>query len=99
MQEIALQQVSVNVDIHISVLYPLWLCVCVSAETLLRLEATFAELRHVLQVLEEESDLIGGLETRAALPPTCYGNTEVLSQQIDHFQVSVLLLETLKKVV
>ncbi|XP_065895085.1 uncharacterized protein [Dysidea avara] len=56
------------------------------AETLLRLESTFAELRHVLQVLEEESDLIGGLETRAALPPTCYGNTEVLSQQMDHFQ-------------
>jgi len=56
-------------------------------ETLLRLETTFAELRHVLQVLEEESDLIGGLETRGALPPTCYGNTEMLSQQMDHFQV------------
>ena len=62
-----------------------------SAETLLRLESTFAELRHVLQVLEEESDLIGGLETRAALPPTCYGNTEVLSQQMDHFQVNALI--------
>ena len=58
------------------------------AETLLRLEATYAELRHVLQVLEEESDLIGGLETRAALPPTCHGNTDILSQQIEHFQVS-----------
>lgn len=58
------------------------------AETLLRLEATFAELRHVLQVCEEESDLIDGLETRAALPPTCHGNTDILSQQIEHFQVN-----------
>ena len=49
-------------------------CVFVfSDETLLRLEATSAKLQHVLQVLEEESDLIGGLETWAALPPTCKG--------------------------
>ena len=62
--------------------------ICYVAETLLRLESTHAELKHVLQVLEEESDLIDGLEIKGTLPPTCYGNTDTLFQQLEHFEVT-----------
>ena len=67
------------------------LIVQVAGETLLRLEATFAEVRHVLQITEEEFDWLERCEHAAGVRRTTHGNLQIVQEEIDTHYVSEYL--------
>ena len=58
------------------------------AETLLRLEATYAEVRHVLQITEEEFEWLEGCEHAAQLRRPTRGDLQIVQEEIDTHYVS-----------
>ncbi len=71
--------------------YPRWndvnqhwnsLCKLLS-ETLLHLEATYAEVQQVLQITREECDWLEGCEEMAAARQATRGNLEIIQMEID----------------
>ena len=57
-------------------------------ETLLHLEATEAEMRHVLQIREEEFEWLEDCELGSALRRRTHGKLELLHQEIERHEVS-----------
>ena len=66
-----------------------WNSLCkLLGETLLHLEATFAEVRHVLQTTKEEFEWLERCEHAAAVHRTTHGNLQIVQEEIDTYYVS-----------
>ena len=55
---------------------------------MLHLEATFAEVRHVLQTTKEEFEWLERCEHAAAVHRTTHGNLQIVQEEIDTYYVS-----------
>ncbi len=58
-------------------------------ETLSHLEATEAEMRHVLMIRGEEFEWLEECESGAAIRRRTHGNLELLHQEIERHEVSM----------
>ena len=58
-------------------------------ETLLRLEATYAEYRQVLQIREEQFDWLEGCEDTAGIRRPTRGNLQLINEEIELHHVSL----------
>ena len=61
------------------------------AETLLHLEATYAEVRHVLLIIEKEFDWLKRCEQTAAMHQSAQGNLQIVQEDVDTHYVSEML--------
>ena len=61
------------------------------AETLLHLEATYAEVRHVVLITEMEFEWLKSCEQTAAMQQSTHGNLQIVQEDIDTHYVSELL--------
>lgn len=70
-----------------------WNSLCkLLSETLLHLEATYAEVRYVLQITQEEFDWLEGCENTASARQATRGNLEVIQEEIDRHSVRRCIL-------
>ena len=66
-----------------------WNSLCkLLAETLLRLEATYAEVRHVIQIRKEEFDWLVECEHRGNSYRPTRGNMDAIQEEIEEHEVS-----------
>ena len=60
-------------------------------ETLIRLEATYAELRHILKIRGEEFEWLARAEEVALVRRSAHGNLNIVREEIAEHSVSIAL--------
>ena len=66
-----------------------WNSLCkLLAETLIRLEATYAELRHILKIRDEEFDWLSRAETACTVRRSARGDLDIVREEIATHSVS-----------